>query len=562
MKNKFFKFRKFSSRLVVSRWYQSESFNSKKTFLTDQYSSFTFQKINYLSNELSNQLLKSLKSKSLEGEKIGVYCFNNYTYLISLLAVWKARGTPMCLSKLYPINFLDYFLTDSKCRLVINGVNSNDSSTFYNDLDKLTQTKKIVNFILKENEFFSKNDFKSNYDYIDLNDYKTSNDDAMLMYTSGTSGLPKGVVHTFKSLNSSIETMVNTWQWSHTDSALSTLPLNHFSGLVYCLLTPFYVKAKVDLLPKFNAELVWSKLLSSESDINLFIGVPTVFNQLMDTYHKKLTNKYSKDLVRKVLNIKMRLIGSGSAPLNVKTYNEWYDLTNYKLLERYGMTEIGMALSNPYIETNDFKKSAGVVGRPCCNCLVRIENANGQVLVESDELNDKFHVDKDKTELFGELQIKGPIVFKEYYKKKEQTEVSFTSDGWFKTGDTAEYLKDLKVYKIVGRTTVDIIKSGGYKISALDVERVILGYPLIEDCAVLGIKDSKWGQRVFSLVQIHKTKLGEYKEEEFIKWCKTNLPKYSVPSLIELTDKIPRNQLGKVNKKELIQVYERKYSNL
>ena len=133
-----------------------------------------------------------------------------------------------------------------------------------------------------------------------------------------------------------------------------------------------------------------------------------------------------------ILNKKMRIIGSGSAANNVKTYNEWFDLTNYKLLERYGMTEIGMAISNPYMESNVFKREAGCVGRPCTNCQVRIVNNDGHVLIESDETIDNIYSQND--DIFGELQINGPILFKEYFNKKEQTNLSFTQDGWFKTG--------------------------------------------------------------------------------------------------------------------------------
>jgi malonyl-CoA/methylmalonyl-CoA synthetase len=226
--------------------------------------------------------------------------------------------------------------------------------------------------------------------------------------------------------------MIDTWKWTKNDSALATLPLNHFSGLVYCLLTPFYLKAQVELMPKFNAEYVWSQLLSEKSNINLFIGVPTVFNQLIDVYLKKVKQNYDEEMVKMILNKKMRIIGSGSAALNIKTYNEWFELTNYKLLERYGMTEIGMALSNPYRESNLFKREAGCVGRPCTNCKVRIVNNEGNVLIESDETTDNIYSDSD--DIFGELQINGPILFKEYFNKTEQTNLSFTPDGWFKTG--------------------------------------------------------------------------------------------------------------------------------
>ena len=122
------------------------------------------------------------------------------------------------------------------------------------------------------------------------------------------------------------------------------------------MLTPFFARAQVDLMGKFNAETVWSKLLDESNEINLFIGVPTVFNQMIEHL-----NKGGTDCVRlkQVLGKKLRLVGSGSAPLNVKTYNEWFELTNFKILERYGMTEVGMALSNPLIETENCQRIAG-----------------------------------------------------------------------------------------------------------------------------------------------------------------------------------------------------------
>ena len=151
--------------------------------------------------------------------------------------------------------------------------------------------------------------------------------------------------------------MQDSWAWSKNDCMLSTLPLNHYSGLVYTLLTPFHIGAQVDLMSKFNVELAWSKLLNEENPINVFIGVPTIFSQLIDY---SLKNKLiRKDQVKEILKRKMRFIGSGSAPLNVKTYNDWFSLTNYKILERYGMTEIGMVLTNPYFETTSSQRIAG-----------------------------------------------------------------------------------------------------------------------------------------------------------------------------------------------------------
>ncbi len=202
------------------------------------------------------------------------------------------------------------------------------------------------------------------------------------------------------------------------------------------MLTPFFAGAQCELLPKFDHRLVWSKLLSENcSDkpkVNLFLGVPTIFTQLVNSDF--VINKES--LAKKVLKNKMRAILSGSAPLIVKTFNDWYELTNFSIVERYGMTEIGMALTNPYIDTDNFKKEAGLVGRPVGAIRCRLVN-QGKVVIESQEKKDFIH--ENELDLFGELQIKGPNVFSEYLDKPEHTKECFTSDGWFKTGNLPEF---------------------------------------------------------------------------------------------------------------------------
>ena len=212
------------------------------------------------------------------------------------------------------------------------------------------------------------------------------------------------------------------------------------------MLTPFFAGAQCLLLPKFDHRLVWSKLLNENSSkeeprINFFIGVPTVFAQLVNS--DLIVNK--SNIVKEVLKKKMRVIASGSAPLVVKTFNDWYDLTNFRILERYGMTEMGMAITNPYMDTADFKKEGGLVGRPVGPIRCRLVHED-KILIESQENKDLIY-DND-ADLFGELQIKGPNVFNEYLNKPEQTRESFTKDDWFKTGKISIFYLDLLSYSI------------------------------------------------------------------------------------------------------------------
>ena len=255
--------------------------------------------------------------------------------------------------------------------------------------------------------------------------------EAVILYTSGTSGLPKGVVLTCANLTATVETIRDAWQIDAATSLLHMLPLNHVHGLIYALLTTMYAGATVHMMPKFNAERAWTHLLAEEDAsangrrVNTMMAVPTIFVQMVNAYlnSAELRKAYPKEHVRSVFRDKMRLIVSGSAPLNVKTYGEWKDITGYDILERYGMTEIGLGLSNPFVESATSRRVAGTVGRPYGDTLVRIVAPHDQsdgadeesrhVVVESDPLNDRF-ADTTKTgsELFGELQIKGAMVFK------------------------------------------------------------------------------------------------------------------------------------------------------
>lgn len=555
----------------LTRSFSSSSIHlnlSDKFFLSDKYHKFSFNQVYNLSNILSKNLLDQYEKNDLNGEKIAVLCSNNYTYLISCLAVWMSNGVPLGINKNYPTNLIEYFINDSKCKLVINGTNGQEQNP--NELNNLLEEKEIINFQLNEASFYQQvpetqvhNSFEKIRNLLDLEEMKPK--EGLILYTSGTSGPPKGVVLTRNNILRTIQTLVEAWQISPNDSLLHALPLNHVHGLIYCLLTYLYAGCHVDMLPKFDALTVWEKLLSPDNTINSFMAVPTIYVQLVNYYlnNETIRKKYPISYIKEVFKTKIRLMVSGSAPLNVKTHKEWLEITGYNILERYGMTEIGLGLSNPFIETDKNKRVAGAVGRPFGNTNVRIVEPNEtldseHVLVESGPNYDKIF-DHSKN-LFGELQVKGDMVFREYLNKPEQTKETFSDDGWFKTGDTAEFLKDRNIYKLIGRTSVDVIKSGGYKISALDIEKELLGHDLIDDVTVIGLQDPVWGQKIFALVVLKQALQNEFCADEFKKWCKQRLPKQSVPKMVKVIEKMPRNQLGKVNKKELIKIYEKEYA--
>jgi malonyl-CoA/methylmalonyl-CoA synthetase len=224
---------------------------------------------------------------------------------------------------------------------------------------------------------------------------------------------------------------------------------------------------------------------------------------------------------------------SGSAALPVSTLERWKLISGHVLVERYGMTEIGMALSNPYRG----ERIPGRVGAPLPGVDVSLVDENGCVVAG---------------EGVGEIIVKGKNVFLEYWNNPGATKEAFMEEGWFVTGDLAE--RDAHgSFRILGRKSVDIIKSGGYKISALEIEEALREHPSIEDCAVVGVPDDEWGERVCAALVL--TKDGEVNLRSLRDWCRERLAPYKIPTRIVTVSELPRNHMGKVLKPGVIELF-------
>jgi malonyl-CoA/methylmalonyl-CoA synthetase len=346
----------------------------------------------------------------------------------------------------------------------------------------------------------------------------------MILYTSGTTNLPKGVVTTHANIKAQIEMLQKAWKWESKDRTLCVLPLHHVHGIINVVCCSLWAGATCIFFSRFEPEQV-VELLEIPS-LSVFMAVPTIYYKLI-TYIEGLSDRRAGEIKGNLL--KKRLMVSGSAALPVSVMEKWYNISGHWLLERYGMTEIGMAISNPYRG----KRKPGFVGLPLPTVDIRLVAEDG----------------KETTDEPGEIQVKGPAVFKEYWGKKEATEESFTEDGWFKTGDTAVLLDGY--YKILGRTSIDILKSGGYKISAIEIEEVIRQYDLVEDCSVVGIPNEEWGEIVGAAI-ILKNSIDMV---AFQKWLAERLPKYKIPRSFRFLRELPRNAMGKVTKKDLLPLF-------
>ena len=349
---------------------------------------------------------------------------------------------------------------------------------------------------------------------------------AMILYTSGTTNLPKGVVSTHANLNAQISTLVVAWQWSESDHTLCILPLHHVHGIINVVSCALWSGAPVEFLPSFSAEAVFAAF--EKGLINVFMAVPTIYFKLI-AHWESLPSEQQQQLSNTLA--KFRLMVSGSAALPVSVMEKWKDISGHTLLERYGMTEIGMGISNPY----EGERRAGHIGQPLPGVKVRLVDDQNQVLAAGNP---------------GEIQIKGPSVFKEYWHKPEATQEAFTEDGWFKTGDVA--IVDHGYYRILGRDSIDIIKSGGYKISALEIEEVLRTHPLIEDCGVVGIPDEEWGELVVAVLVVQEPGPDP---SELKSWLREKLPAYKTPRHYKIVPELPRNAMGKVTKNDLKKLF-------
>ena len=225
---------------------------------------------------------------------------------------------------------------------------------------------------------------------------------------------------------------------------------------------------------------------------------------------------------------------SGSAALPVSTLNRWKEISGHTLLERYGMTEIGMALSNPL----EGERVPGSVGTPLPGVEVRLADEQGEAVAPDTP---------------GEIEVRGPGVFKEYWGKPDATAQSFRN-GWFRTGDVA--VLENGRYRILGRMNIDILKTGGHKVSALEVEEQLREHPAIAECAVVGVPDPEWGERVAAAVVL-RTDEGEALDLEHLRsWAKERLASYKIPSRLLIVDALPRNAMGKVTKPAIVDLFQ------
>ncbi|KAL3485590.1 hypothetical protein BJX62DRAFT_37117 [Aspergillus germanicus] len=504
----------------------------------------------------------------LQGKRVAFMALNSYDYIVILLSILASDAIAVPLSTSFPVSELKYIMDDSQSGVLVS------NPMWLEKMEALLRSG--LNQSVAFDMWAGIDMGASHVESVELNGLDGGHGGLML-YTSGTTNRPKGVLIPQSALAAQAASLIQAWKYAPEDRLLHLLPLHHIHGIVNALITPLFAGSSIEFMSPFIPGKVWTRLAQpflpggqTNEKITFLNAVPTMYNRLLDNFSS--LDKEVQDAARTAAAPEhLRLNISGSAALPTTTKQEWQELSHGNvLLERYGMTEVGMALSCGL----DFADRVdGSVGWPLPSVEVRlVDTDTNEVIKEGEEL------EATGRPRVGEIQLRGPTIFSKYWNNEVATQESFVDgdDGkgqWFKTGDVAtrepvntsgkgtsgEWAKG-PMYFIQGRQSVDIIKVGGEKVSALEVERELLSLPQIKEAAVVGLHSRSLGQKVTAIVVLNTNvvaKTGRNNKPWNIRDMRVALRKklaeYKIPQVMEvLPNELPRNALGKVNKKALV----------
>ncbi|MFB8343702.1 malonate--CoA ligase [Brucella cytisi] len=466
---------------------------------------------------LSGQLAAKLIALGVEpGDRVAVQVEKSPEALILYLACIRAGAVYLPLNSAYTLAELDYFIGDAEPRLVVvapekaEGVRSIAAS----------HTARVETLDQNGNGSLT-SDLEENSAFKDVP--RAPEDLAAILYTSGTTGRSKGAMLTHDNLLSNASTLRDYWQFTARDRLIHALPIFHTHGLFVASNTILLAGASMHFMQKFDAD----EALQLMDDATCLMGVPTFYVRLVQ--HEGLTREATA---------RMRLFISGSAPLLAETHMQFRQKTGHAILERYGMTETNMSTSNPY----DGERIAGTVGFPLPGVTLRITNPETGELLATDET--------------GMIEVKGPNVFKGYWRMPEKTQAEFRGDGFFITGDLGK-LDERGYVHIVGRGK-DLVISGGYNIYPKEVETEIDQLQGVIESAVVGVPHPEFGEGVTAVV-VRKAG-SEIDEGAILAGLRDRLARYKQPKRIVFVDELPRNTMGKVQKNILRDMYAEIYN--
>ena len=344
---------------------------------------------------------------------------------------------------------------------------------------------------------------------------------ALILFGNRIDSRPVPVVHTFSSLAAQTKALVHAWHWQPEDRLLHVLPLSNHHGLICALLGAMAAGCCCELQGAFKVDSVWERLASGE--VTLFTAVPTMYQYLLDAWNRQ--DALQQEAWSSGAEYVRQAIVSPQ-PVTLSVRQQWEKITGNPLHFKYGITECAMVLHN----TLNGEGFHGVTGLPVPGVSLRLVDSNGHETEEN----------------LGELEVRSPQLFSEYFGNTSLTRKHF-NHGWFRTGLLA--FRNGKSYQLHGHRNLDLIDTGGYKVSAMDIESVLLDYPGIRECAVLGVPCAHWGEVICAFIVPDNEQ--SVVLHELKKWLAPLIPSYMVPARLEILPRLPRDELGTINKQLL-----------
>ncbi|KAL1115049.1 hypothetical protein AAG570_007080 [Ranatra chinensis] len=575
--------------------------------------------------------------------RVLIVCPNDATHVIAQWACWISGQIAVPVNPQYP-GYMEYYATDCDADLILTvpeheavvkdvAVKVGSKVHVITDADRKEALKPDDTCSTDESQKVSVEDVGHANSF-----YATSN--ALIIYTPGTSGSPKGVLLSFANLEARIQSLAQWWEMRSDDCFLHFMPLDHSQGLVDSLLCPLSLGAKCVLMKEFDPADVWVQMLAIEKSavdcVNMLMATPSHYVRLIEKYDSSLSKSQRfVDYVRSSCSRRMRLMACSSPAVPNSMFYRWQDITGHQLLQSYSTAETGVVFSNPLhgVRTPDStektrrkqeiwttqqelktfnreqtikgtliesrassQKSSvplsmppGTAGLPLPAVFVQVvDETDGEVLAEgshygtavmSGNRNKKparptfmnagkaskvigggGGVDgvKDSSEsAIGLLEVRGEAVFRQYWRKPKATRKEFTDSGWLKTGEIVQYRG---VYSVLGQHQSDMVTTGGFRVSALQIELTLLDMPGVREAAVVALPDSTWGHKMGAMVVV-KDGSG-LTEKAVVDWAKGQLPEYAVPSAVRVVPDLPRNVVsGSVDKKEVVEAFAPKKAN-
>ncbi|QOG21201.1 MULTISPECIES: malonate--CoA ligase [Bradyrhizobium] len=466
----------------------------------------------------AGQMANVLAARGVKpGDRVAVQVEKSVANIVLYLGTVRAGAVYLPLNTAYTLNELDYFIGDAEPSLVVC------------DPSKAEGLAPIAAKVKARVETLGPDGKGSLTDAADKasSEFATvtraGDDLAAILYTSGTTGRSKGAMLTHDNLASNSLSLVGYWRFTDRDVLIHALPIYHTHGLFVATNVTLFARASMIFLPKLDPDLI-IKLMARAT---VLMGVPTFYTRLLQ--NPALSRETTKH---------MRLFISGSAPLLAETHREWSARTGHAVLERYGMTETNMNTSNPY----DGERVPGAVGFPLPGVSVRVtEPETGKELPREE---------------IGMIEVKGPNVFKGYWRMPEKTKSEFRPDGFFITGDLGKI--DGKGYiHILGRGK-DLVISGGFNVYPKEIESEIDAMPGVIESAVIGVPHADFGEGVTAVLVCNKG--ADVTEAAVLKALDGRLAKFKMPKRVFVVDELPRNTMGKVQKNVLRDTYKDIYA--